>query len=296
MASTNDEKTVHLEVQEGGGQWHSAGQVQMLDEPASPASSLPTSFNREQLPTRLKRVLSPDPKIRKHYYLFRHATDNQPNTNLLIFLHGAGDSHVPFDKLGQKMALPQTATLSISAKGYEKLPFDFGYTWFKEMDYATGMPLAVRDKMKSLEIASAKLWGVLEELIIIGEWIVPERVFFLGFGTGAALAMQICVTWAERNRSPLGGAICVSGGAAEFHQASRPQPLTPMLIMSGEKDESFPPRYAEELKQSLGSTTELFVEPNKGQGMIASENEMKRVMEFFSQRLVRMSSLPMSSR
>ena len=35
--------------------------------------------------------------------------------NLLILLHGLGDTHVPFANLGKQLKLPQTATLAIRA-------------------------------------------------------------------------------------------------------------------------------------------------------------------------------------
>ncbi|KAI2499297.1 phospholipasecarboxylesterase [Fragilaria crotonensis] len=120
-----------------------------------------------------------------------------PNTNLLILLHGAGDTHIPFDKLGQTMALPQTATLALSARGAygEPLPLQLGYTWFQEMDYTTGAPLPESQRQRSLHEAASKFCQFLHQLIVQEQWIIPERVFLLGYGAGGALAMQVCVLW-----------------------------------------------------------------------------------------------------
>jgi predicted esterase len=195
---------------------------------------------------------TPRPLSRKDCYLFRHARNkDHSNTNLIIFLHGAGDTHRPFDKLGQTMALPHTATLSVSAQsgsdgsGYEELPFGLGFTWFQEMEYTTGMPLPNNHplRIQSLRAATLKFTKVLDQLIQPDDdddeeeeegsrcgWISPERIFLFGYGSGATLVHQICRSWSSstnhyepatslssssqrHRRLPLGGAICVCGGS-----------------------------------------------------------------------------------
>ena len=42
-------------------------------------------------------------------------SDDDVDENLLILLHGLGDTHVPFANLGKKLKLPQTATLALRA-------------------------------------------------------------------------------------------------------------------------------------------------------------------------------------
>ena len=57
--------------------------------------------------------------------------------NLLILLHGLGDSKTPFAKLGQQLKLPQTATISIQAP--EPVPYLEGcHQWFPSFDMLTG--------------------------------------------------------------------------------------------------------------------------------------------------------------
>ncbi|KAJ8700751.1 hypothetical protein PTI98_003747 [Pleurotus ostreatus] len=61
-------------------------------------------------------------------------SDDGIDENLLIFLHGLGDTHKPFSKLGRQLKLPQTATLSIRAP--EKIPFLYeeAYQWYTSFD------------------------------------------------------------------------------------------------------------------------------------------------------------------
>ena len=42
-------------------------------------------------------------------------SDDGVDENLLILLHGLGDTHAPFTNLGKQLKLPQTATLAIRA-------------------------------------------------------------------------------------------------------------------------------------------------------------------------------------
>ena len=303
--------------------WKSVGQVQLLVDEKSASDTSRNNYEiscrRNQLPRTVKSLLvTPAMRStaaehkrecqqqRKACYIFRHAPAGQPNTNLLILLHGAGDTHIPFDKLGQTMALPQVATLAISARGAygEPLPLQLGYTWFQEMDYATGEPLPEPQRQRNLHEAASKFCNFLFQLIVQEQWIIPERVFLLGYGAGGALAMQVCVLWNISTHQrhdvvplppPLGGAICVAGGASSIPLATAESPTTtPILLMVGEKDESFPSSIAKRLQQRYGrgKAMELHVQPNKGQGMIQSAAEMQKVMEFLSQRLVRLSSMP----
>lgn len=43
------------------------------------------------------------------------SSDDGVDENLLILLHGLGDTHVPFANLGKQFKLPQTATLALRA-------------------------------------------------------------------------------------------------------------------------------------------------------------------------------------
>lgn len=58
------------------------------------------------------------------------------DSNLLILLHGLGDTHLPFQNLGRKLAgnLPQTAILSL--RGGSPIPFldQEGWAWWPVWD------------------------------------------------------------------------------------------------------------------------------------------------------------------
>lgn len=58
----------------------------------------------------------PAPKASAIPVPFAYApSDDGTDENLLILLHGLGDTHIPFGRLGRSLKLPQTATLAIRA-------------------------------------------------------------------------------------------------------------------------------------------------------------------------------------
>jgi predicted esterase len=300
---TNDNKALHqLEVQDATtGEWNCAGPVHFVDGGSSQSTPIAA---RRQLPKRVKQWLAPNAtskEARRPHYLYRHAPNEQPNTNLLILLHGAGDTHLPFDKLAHTMVLPQTATLAISASRFHPLPFGLGYSWFQEMDYATGEALTQDHHARRTSLDKAVYnFAQLLTMLLYEQWIVAERIFFMGYGSGATLIMELCQIWNLRHadRPALGGGICIGGGSAgppADNETSNAQG-TPILLLCGAQDKTFPLFQANETKlhyeQVCGNgLVTMHVEPNKGQGMISTSAEMHAVMAFLASRLVRVSRM-----
>jgi predicted esterase len=296
--ATGKKDQIHLQMQQGissAGQavWKDAGPIHLLHEKSrqsSPASVVPTL----PLPNAAKEWLLSKhtvltKKDRRNLYLFRHSSVG-PNTNLLLLLHGAGDSHRPFDKLAQTMALPQTASLSLNSKicGIE-LPFDLGYSWFQDMDYSTGddLPQMNEKRIASLHHTAEFLRQLIKRLH--SAWI-PERIFFLGYGAGATATMEVCRLWTTDQ--PLGGAICVGPGLGSLKQESSRARKTPVLLLSEH------PQVLQQCKEAYDhecgkDSVEIYVQPKKG--MISSPQEMGAVMKWLAPRLVLSTQLPYTS-
>jgi len=284
----------HLEVKDKAtGEWQSAGPVHLAQSHAE----LPV---RRQLPKAVKNCLAPNcnsKEDRRSYYLYRHSQDKANNTNLLILLHGAGDTHLPFDKMGQTMKLPQTATLAISSLRFHTLPLGLGHTWFQEMDYATGETLPADHPVRRSSIdAAVSRFAELLNLLLDHHWMVAERIFFIGYGAGACLIMEFCQSWSQNARLPFGGGICVGGGNSGGPSKGFKSLGTPILLVCGEHDETFTAIMAHQAKdgyeQACGNgLVEIHTQPNKKTGMISSENEMRAVMAFLAPRLVRISQM-----
>ncbi|POM79712.1 PhosphoLipase/carboxylesterase [Phytophthora palmivora] len=164
-----------------------------------------------------------------------------PTQNLLLFLHGRGDSHEPFARLGEQMALPQTAVVSLRAP--LELPFGLGFTWIDDMDVngdviAPDIPHKYRSE--SLQTARDYVWDFLRVLHDKYEWSY-SRLFVFAFSQGACVAFHLAMTLPRDVR--LGGLVLVSGGAIVGPHSSSYSTggaITPMLQVSGAVDDVYP--------------------------------------------------------
>jgi len=291
-----------------------------------PGNLAPTTAGRKRmLPRRAKLLLSPNAKRkadRRANFLFRHSCDGI-DSNLLVLLHGAGDSHKPFHELSRRMQLPQTASLSIHASscdnGFTTLPFNLGSSWFEEMDYGTGdaLPNNHCRRVRSLSAAAGRLIEILHSLFAVddeglNEGWNPERIFLFGYSSGACLVMETCLRMVINAERPLGGGICVAGGVkcelpldASKDSALVNEGCTSILLIVGSDDSAFPPPaarraleiYHDACKSSIGTSMHgldssadpvtIYIKKGKGHTMVNSKEEMRSIMEFFSQRLVR---------
>ena len=281
--------------------------------------------HRKNLPMRVKHFLSPNATIKAHRkanYLYRHSYD-KTDTNLLILIHGAGDSHQAYHAFAKKMNLPQCATLSLHAssinKGFVTLPFDLGYTWFEEMDYTTGEDLRKGDDriFSSLDKAIHHLDSLID--LLSGkekaddndsDYWIPERIFLFGFSAGASLAMETCLYRFIHGKQALGGAFCVCGGLQhgrneqEICHGDVQVCATPIKILVGGDDTKFSVEdsrvsvtnynqyaFSENIQrvtnagQLTGATS--FVKPFKVHSMIQDEEETRVLMGFFAEYMVR---------
>ncbi|CAI5723734.1 hypothetical protein KXD40_000704 [Peronospora effusa] len=232
-----------------------------------------------------------------HFRLLQPHTSAPVAQNVLIFLHGRGDSHEPFARLGKQMELPQTAVISLRAP--QELPFGLGFTWMNDLDSIGDVILPVtshKQRSQSLEMARDYIWSFLCVLHDRYSWSY-SRLFVFGFSQGACVAFHLAMTLPRDVR--LGGMVLVSGGAiAGPHLSSSSSQggaaATPMLQVTGAADDVYPAALAEQSRRefkrrySQEAAIKLFtslVRPGKGHAMIDSREDMQQVMSFFSKHL-----------
>ncbi|RLN91307.1 hypothetical protein BBJ28_00013264 [Nothophytophthora sp. Chile5] len=200
-----------------------------------------------------------------------------PPQNLLVFLHGRGDSHEPFARLGTQMALPQTGaaaqSLLLRQFGVRKLTVAYGG---KARDY---------------------LWSFLHTLHDVYAWGYA-RLFLFSFSQGACVAFHLAMTLPRDVR--LGGVILVAGGAIVGPHSSLNDSeagdavVTPMLQITGALDDVYPKALAERSRRAFRrrhrkkTEAELFtsvIRPRKAHAMIDSREDMQHAMRFLSEHL-----------
>ena len=164
-------------------------------------------------------------RARCHPLVFSY--DESPSgidSNLLILLHGLGDTNLPFQRLGKQLAgnLPQTAVLSL--RGASAVPFldQPGYSWWQVWDDIgqgtlrsintashlsdiTSHPLSNAEidppnPSTFLSAFSALLDHLTAEVSKGGCGWPASAIHLFGFGQGASAALEGAIRWTQADR------------------------------------------------------------------------------------------------
>lgn len=133
---------------------------------------------------------------------FQYASSTESvDSNLLILLHGLGDTSRSLFALGQKLqkTLPQTAIMSL--QGTEKIPLlpEEACCYWQCLDPVMGDLVSKPNPSDFLFTFEA----LLEHLIEVCGW-PPEGIHLFGFAHGATAALEGAISWSrkQRRRSP----------------------------------------------------------------------------------------------
>ncbi|KAF9494339.1 hypothetical protein BDN71DRAFT_1375415, partial [Pleurotus eryngii] len=225
-------------------------------------------------------------------------SDDGIDENLLIFLHGLGDTHIPFAKLGRQLKLPQTAILSIRAP--EKIPFLYeeAYQWYTSFD-GLGELIERPDPTSAMILLSA----VIRHFVRDCEWTM-NRIHLFGFGQGGSVAVQYAIhNWNDLllqqqtaeskpavNGSPvaiissssLASVVSVSGPLLSYPTLSQ-KCSTPVAISYRlpPAEEALTQSQLTEFKKAFTRVEEVKL-LDKRVGMPASRGEWEGIMKFWS--------------
>ncbi|OCH94569.1 hypothetical protein OBBRIDRAFT_769275 [Obba rivulosa] len=220
-----------------------------------------------------------------------HPSDDGTDENLLILLHGLGDSHVPFGNLGRSLKLPQTATLVL--RGPDLLPYhepsENAYQWFPAFD-PLGDALKDPDPTSALDLLDRVLAHLVDGL----SW-PPSRIHFFGFAQGGTVAAEYGMRWwrkeLERQRQaehaskaaparPLASIVTVCG-LLHSYPTFTPRCPTPLLCWY-RSDLGNP---AQRMRRGYEQVQEVRMETPGG--MPRSREEWEPIMRFWSEHLNR---------
>eukprot|EP00040_Diaphanoeca_grandis_P013982 m.70696 g.70696 ORF g.70696 m.70696 type:complete len:345 (-) comp24262_c0_seq1:20-1054(-) len=229
-------------------------------------------------------------------------------SNVVIFLHGLGDTEKPFVKLAAKMALPQTQTICVRGP----VPIlDIGFGWFPAFEADGNLidpmtaPQTTKNKtdqrrLNGLRSTRVALHSLLESLT---DSFAAENIFLLGFGHGGIAAIDAAMTWKHK----LGGVIAVSGGVflpeqmKGINTTSTPRGQAMALAQScgwthsdvhvmithGQHDENFPIQQAKSQRSLVSEVcpnTTWHAYQTTG-AMASSAEEMKDIFSFLAPKL-----------
>ena len=233
---------------------------------------LPTQAD---FPTSLVLSITPPPAASSH------------PTNLLILLHGLGDTSVSFTNLGKQLALPETTCISLQAP--TPLPFDLGgFHWGDDitfdqlsgqMDFDAGFAKIVKTIKQDM----------IEDVLVNKCGYTPREIMLFGFGQGAMAALATAATMPEE----LGGIVSI-GGPLPSLDATPKAVKTPVLVLGGSSNTLITRAALDRLKAAF-ENIEYQKWNRSGDGMPRNREEVLPIMRFFARRLRSRAGVPKDS-
>ncbi|KNZ75530.1 hypothetical protein J132_02470 [Termitomyces sp. J132] len=166
------------------------------------------------------------------------ASDDGIDENLLILLHGLGDTHLPFSNLGRQLKLPQTAVLALRAP--EQVPFLYedAFQWYTSFDGLGGLI------ERPNPTPALNLLGKVVKHLIDGCGWPSHKIHLFGFAQGGSVAAEFGIEWwklfrasrtpadlpSSATKGTLGSIISISGPLLSYPTLSVKNP-TPILIV-----------------------------------------------------------------
>jgi len=152
------------------------------------------------------------------------ASPPEPNGQLVVVLHGRGDSSAGFHWMPSTLALPGVSWLLVNAPD----PWYGGFSWY-DLPPEHGEGVARSRKL---------LDRLFDELAENG--FPAEKTVLFGFSQGCLLTLE----WGGRSERPLAGCVGVSGycydAVALGKEASDAAKKRPWLVTHGTEDEVLP--------------------------------------------------------
>ncbi|ESK92239.1 phospholipase carboxylesterase [Moniliophthora roreri MCA 2997] len=210
-------------------------------------------------------------------------SDDGTDENLIILLHGLGDTHIPFSKLGKQWHLPQTAVLALRAP--QQIPFleEPAFQWYTSFDQL-GELIDRPNPTPALDL----LDKVFEHLIKECGWS-SDKIHLFGFAQGGSVGLEFAIKfWRSGDfKERLGSVVSISGPLLSYPTLKTLCP-TPVLAVyrPPPAEPSFSSSDLTALKKAFDGVKEVKMGV-KGPGMPSSKEEWEPIMRFWSERLSR---------
>jgi predicted esterase len=217
------------------------------------------------------------------------APSNQPATNVLILLHGLGDTNESFSSFARSLSLPETACIAV--RGSVPLPFDLGgFHWGDDIliDQATGDIDVDAGFKKSVK---ALVDDLIRNTLIHKCGYKPREILLFGFGQGGYVALNCAVAMGEEE---LGGVVSIGGALPAAVSLPEKKNRTPVILCKGSRKSAISPEDLDRLKRTF-EFLEMKEWSKTGDGMPSNRDEMMPIMQFFARRLKSLRGIPQGS-
>lgn len=207
-------------------------------------------------------------------------------SNVLVLLHGLGDSAENFGIFGQRLNLPETVSMAVQAP--TPLPFDLqGFHWGDDiifdqntghMDMDTGFEKATKFVRET----------IIERVLIEKCGFAARQIHLFGYGQGGMVALN---TVHALTAVELGGVISIGGAFPHSTHQQSPRCKTPVLVLYGSSKSAISVTNTSRIKDAFEAPS--FVQWNRGgDGMPSKREEMLPIMQFFARRLQSRTGVP----
>ena len=217
--------------------------------------------------------------------------NSQNPENVLLLLHGLGDTELAFTNFARQLHLPETVCIIL--RGPTPLPFELGgFHWGDDIlfDQTTG----------EMELDT----GFLRALRLIGEDILQKtllercgyssrEITLFGFGQGGMAALAI----ARHSTDELGGVVSIGGPLARLPKGASTTTRkirTPIIVLGGSSSTLITTEAITYMRKDFEFVQHIKWR-KKGDGMPQSREEMMPIMQFFSRRLKSRRGIPEGS-
>lgn len=228
------------------------------------------------------------------------SSTSTPTPNILLLLHGIGDSAAGFTSFGRALRLPETTIITIQAPA--PLPFDLGgFHWGDDLsfDSRTG----ALDMDAGFSRSTALLTNEIIRQVLVEKCGYQLReIMILGFGQGGmvglAVARELGSAAGKENQDRISGALAgvISIGAPYALSGTRSgaKNRSPVLLIAGRDSEAVSDGAVRRTKDVF-EFVEVSRYARKGDGMPSNRDEMLPIMQFFARRLRSRQGVPEGS-
>jgi len=210
--------------------------------------------------------------------------------NILILLHGLGDSHAPFAALGKNFNFPETTCLAIRAPS--PLPFNPNrFHWGDDLifDSSTGGL-----DMEADFTSAHNLMKTIIDDVLVGECGWERRaIFLLGLGQGGVVALDIASRLPTTEE--FGGVVSLGGPLPSTAPSPHPKAKTPVLVMGAEKSSEITEGVEARVKNVFEIVEIVRWRDRTGDGMMKNQEEAMPMMRFMARRLRSRAGIPAGS-
>ncbi|OKO99813.1 hypothetical protein PENSUB_8030 [Penicillium subrubescens] len=220
-----------------------------------------------------------------------------PTPNILLLLHGIGDSAAGFTSFGRAINLPETTVLAVQAPA--PLPFDLGgFHWGDDVsfDSRTGTLDMDAGFTRSTSLLANE---VIRQTLVQKCGYQLREIMILGFGQGGmaglAAARELGSTGTDGKASgALSGVISIGAPYALSGARSGAKNRSPVLLVAGRDSEVVSDGAVRRTKEVF-EFVEVSRYARRGDGMPSNRDEMLPVMQFFARSLRSQQGVPKGS-